>query len=178
MLRIECASPRVQHAFSTTKICFPFSYAFEWDALGLYAAAALLVTPAFHAFLQRQWDILRDAGEHAQSMAAWKVLLTPDDAASCPLPSIEIRAIFNGLLMRSVVPVACAQLKQWDAKLQSSVAHSLMHNWQPVLTDSAAAFILDNAILPRVVAATEVLAQLCGQFSRFFDVAAGLGSSD
>ena len=120
------------------------------------------MTPAFHAFLQQQWDVLRDAQQHSQSMAAWKVLLTPDDAASCSLPSIEIRAIFNGLLMRSVVPVACAQLQQWDAKLQSSVAHSLMHNWQPVLTDSAAAFILDNAILPRLVAATEVLAQLCG----------------
>jgi hypothetical protein len=129
----------------------------EWDSLGLFAAAALLVTPAFRNFLQREWDVLHDASQHAHSMAAWKVLLTPDDAPSCPLPSHEIRAIFNGLLMRSVVPVACAQLKQWDVKLQPSVAHSLMQNWQSVLTDASAAFILDNAILPRVVAATEVL---------------------
>ncbi len=140
-------------------------FAPEWDALGLFAASALLVTPAFKDFLQRQWDVLRDAAQHSQSMAAWKLILTPDDAASCPMPPQEIRAIFNGLLMRSVVPVACAQLKQWDVKLQSSVAHSLMHNWQSVLTDASAAFIIDNGILPRVVAATEVLPHCRGPFS-------------
>jgi hypothetical protein len=131
-------------------------YAAEWDALGLFAAAALLVTPAFHSFLQQQWDVLHDAAQHSQSMAAWKVLLTPDDASSCPLPPQEIRAIFNGLLMRSVVPVACAQLKQWDVRLQHSAAQTLMHHWQSVLTDTSASFILDNGILPRVIAAAEV----------------------
>jgi hypothetical protein len=135
-----------------------FSYSSEWDSLGLFAAAALLVTPAFHAFLQQEWDVLRDAAQHAQSMAAWKVLLTPDNSSSCHLPPQEIRAIFNGLLMRSVVPVACAQFKQWNVKLQHSAANNLMHHWQSVLTDSSAAFILDNAILPRVVAAAEVSA--------------------
>ena len=160
VLRIECA-PLTTSSHFTAEHRRP-RYASEWDALGLFAAAALLVTPAFHGFLQRQWDVLHDAAQHAQSMAAWKVLLTPDDAASCPLPSQEIRAIFNGLLMRSVVPVACAQLKQWDVKSQSSVAHSLMYNWQSVLTDAAAAFIIDNAILPRVIAATEVQQLQCG----------------
>ncbi len=114
--------------------------------------------------------MLHDAQQHSQSMAAWKVLLTPDDASSCPLPSQEIRAIFNGLLMRSVVPVACAQFKQWNVKLQHSAAHSLMHHWQSVLTDSSASFILDNAILPRVIAAAEVTVQLCALLEPIFCV--------
>jgi hypothetical protein len=92
-------------------------------------------------------------------MAAWKVLLEPADAATCPLPSQEVRAIFNGLLMRSVVPVACAQFKHWDVKLQPFAPRDLMHSWQSVLTDTSISFILDNAILPRVVVAAEVNTQ-------------------
>ena len=99
--------------------------------------------------------MLHDAQQHSQSMAAWKVLLTPDDASSCPLPAQEIRAIFNGLLMRSVVPVACAQLKHWQPQLQSAVAPALMQAWGAVLTDSCSLFIVEHAILPRVMQAAE-----------------------
>ena len=149
--RGECGVDDLLDTVSTLRI----SYSDEWDALGLFAAAALLVTPAFHAFLQQQWDVLRDPAQHAQSIAAWKVLLEPADPPSCPLPPSEIRAIFNGLLMRSVVPVACSKLKQWDAASQAPVAVQLMQHWSPILTDTCCSFIIDHALLPPIIAAAE-----------------------
>jgi hypothetical protein len=81
--------------------------------------------------------------------------------------------------MRSVVPVACAQFKHWNVKLQHSAAHSLMHHWQSVLTDSSASFILDNAILPRVIAAAEVMLTRCQPSSSSIDdTIAGVGPSN
>jgi hypothetical protein len=145
--RGECTVDDLLDTVSTLRI----SYSDEWDALGLFAAAALLVTPAFHAFLSKQWDVLRDPAQHAQSIAAWKVLLEPADPPSCPLPPSEIRAIFNGLLMRSVVPVACLQLKRWDAASQAAIAVQLMQHWSTILSDTCCSFIIDNALLPPII---------------------------